>query len=61
MTPFYSKVWIISAIQPKEDEKAAVSHLITVRGKYHGPTMVLVGTDFLLFSYSTGIASHRCP
>jgi len=32
----YRKVWIILATQPKEDEKAAVSHLTTVRGRQHG-------------------------
>jgi len=61
MNPFYVRAWIFSATQPKENEEATVSLFTTVHGRHHGPTVVWAGIGFLLFCYSTGVASHGCP
>jgi len=53
--PFYRKTKTLSATQPKENEEATVSRLTMVRGRHYSPTMVLPGTDFLLFSCSMGV------
>jgi len=54
---FYRKIWMFSATQLKENEEATISPLTTIRGRYHGPTVVLVGTDFLLFFLLNGRSS----
>jgi len=59
MRRLYREAWIFSATQSKEDEEATVTQLTMVRGRYHGPIVVLVETDFLLLSCTTGIALHR--
>jgi len=45
----------------KTNEEASVTQLTTVRGKHHGPTVVLAGTNFLLLSCSMGITPHSHP
>jgi len=45
----------------RENEEATVTQLTTLHGRHHGWTVVLAGTKFLLFSYSTGITPHGHP
>jgi len=61
MMPFYRKTRTLSATKPKEDEETTISPLTAVRGRHHSPTVVLAGTDFMLFSYFMGVATHGCP
>ena len=61
MKPFYRRARMFSATQLKEDEEATVSLLTTDHGRHYGPTVVWTETDFLLFSYSSGVVSHEYP
>jgi len=58
---FYRKLWTFSTIWLKKNEEGTVLPLIMVCGRHHAPIVALDGIDFLLFSCSTGIATHECP